>query len=102
MKYKIGYVLFVLLSLFDLVVSYLILNPELEANPFMKMLWLSYGYGAIITYKCLTTTIGLIAFRVGELKCPRLVMVALIIVNGFLLVTCGMLTYVWFILGVSL
>ena len=98
MRYKWLYILFVLLNTFDLVVSYIILDPSLEANPFMKTLWLACGYTGVIAFKALATFLGLGVMMFAESRSPRLVLTALIITNSALAIICLMLTYTWLII----
>lgn len=98
MRYKTLYIIFILLNTFDLIVSYLILDPSTEVNPFMKALWLAYGYMGVTMFKAFATTFGLAMLMFAESKSPRLVLTALIISNSALAIVCSMLVYTWLII----
>jgi len=98
MRYKVLYIIFVLLNSFDLAVSYIILDPSLELNPVMQWLWLTYGYTGVTILKVVTTFSGLGFLMYAENKCPRLVLTALIISNSALFIVCSMLVYIWLII----
>ena len=98
MKYKWLYILFVLLNSFDLVVSYLILVPDTEANPIMRAIWFGCGYGGVIFFKALATFGWLVVLMFAEKHSPKFVLAALIFINSVLFIICFMLVYTWFII----
>lgn len=95
---RLGYIYFVVMSMFDLLVSYCILSPELEANPIMRWLWELYGYKAIVTYKLITTFVGLGVMIYAQDKFPKLVTIGLTIVNVSLTLVGIALIYTWIVL----
>jgi hypothetical protein len=98
MRYKSLYILFVLLNIFDLVASYIILDPSLEANPVMRWLWITYGFIGVTGLKTVTTFVSLGYLMYAEDKCPKLVLTGLIIGNSALFIVCSMLVYTWLVI----
>ena len=73
------------LNLADLVLSYFILDPQTEANPIMRRLWVN-GYVYVIIFKVLTVLFVLGCLSLMNKKRVRL---TLIIINLILCFTCA-------------
>lgn len=48
------WIIYILLNIYDLVMSYYFLDHSVEANPIAKYLWATFGYDSVIYLKCLS------------------------------------------------
>ncbi len=89
------YVSFIVLNILDLVMTYFLINPDLEYNAIGRYLWQNYGFGSIVIMKVLLTAFPIIVFdRYSKIR-PREAKLLIVLANAIVVVPVMMLFYLW-------
>ena len=89
------YILFIILNILDLVMTYFLIHPDLESNLMGQYIWRNYGFGGVIIMKTVLTIFPICVINRYSKSYLTKAKFAIIVANLIVLVPVTILAYIW-------